>query len=333
MGTTRIKVIDLSGEKQEIKTSRKHAEKLTGVAKLKASSPEGVLARREEKRPKPATTEDTEVKLKAQKESATNVSSVPSESSVTSVIPEPAAKAETPIAEKAKKSQATTKAKKSFRHQGKKYLTASKLFEKNKFYPAREAIDLLYKTSITRFDPAVEIHLNVTDKNIRGSVNLPHVVAAQKEKKYLVFADKKPQLKNKQIILGDSQTIDEIESGKLKAQRDFDVVIAQPKFMPKLAKIAKLLGPHGLMPNPKNNTIVENVASALERASSAAFEYKSDPSAPIIHTKLGKLSYKPSQIEENLKTLIFAIGPTKIKKATIATTMGPGIKVDLASIT
>ena len=143
----------------------------------------------------------------------------------------------------------------------------------------------------------------------------------------------KPSVPSVIIIWGDQQTIADIESGKVKPNRDFDMVLAQPKFMPALAKIAKILGPAGLMPNPKNNTVVENVLSALEETASATFEYKTDPSAPIVHTKIGKLSNKPQELEENLKALIFAIGPTKIKKAVITSTMSPGIKLDVATIT
>lgn len=313
MGTTRIKVIDLSSEQKEIKTSRKHAEKLAGVATLKE---------------KKSKVEDT----KAPKESKVETASGPS------VPPEPSESPATKKQSVSAKSAPTTVVK-HFRHLSQKYLKATQLIDKNKLYPAREAIDLLYKTSTVHFDPTVEIHLNVQDKNMRGSVNLPHPVDTKKEKKILVFTSQKSttnpptgKTDNQQIIWANEKTIDEIESGKLKPNRDFDTVIAQPKFMPQLAKIAKILGPRGLMPNPKNNTVTENVVSAFKRTANATFEYKSDPNAPIIHTKLGKLSYKPQQIEQNLKTLIFAVGPTKIKKAVIKSTMSPGIKIDLSSI-
>ena len=244
-----------------------------------------------------------------------------------------------PSAQPASVKSVVARKSKHLRHTGKKYLVATALIDKNKIYPAAEAIDLLYKTSITRFDPTVEVHFNVTDKNVRGSVNFPHAVAVKKERKILVFsdppagkADKQSSISDKHIIWGNENTIADIESGKLKPNRDFDMVLAQPKFMPALAKIAKILGPAGLMPNPKNNTVVENVVSALEGAASATFEYKTDPSAPIVHTKLGKLSYKPEQLTENLKALVTAIGPAKIKKATLTSTMSPPIKTDITTI-
>ena len=310
MGTTRIKVIDLSGEKEQIKTSRKHAEKLAGLAKIK-----------ETKKPKAQVSKETKgpEEPKITEPPRPSAPSVPPEPSAPSVIKKQAV---SPVV-----------ARKHRHHLGQKYLAATALIEKNKLYPTREAIDLLYQTSTTRFDPTVELHLNVADKNIRGSLNLPHAVGTKKEKRILIFSNQKPESKNqKHLIWGNQQTIADIESGKLKPNRDFDVVLAQPKFMPLLAKIAKILGPAGLMPNPKNQTITENVLSALEGVSSATFEYKTDPSAPIVHTKLGKLSYKPEQLTENLKALVNAIGPAKIRKATLTTTMGPGIKVDIASI-
>ena len=329
MGTTRIKVIDLSGEQKEIKTSRKHAEKLSGLAKI-----------RQEKKPKAEVSKEPE----EQKITPPSTSSQPSEPSVPSqpsepsqpsppsVLPEPSVP---PVIKK----QSVPIVTKKLRHTGKKYLVATALIDKNKIYPAAEAIDLLYKTSITRFDPTVEVHFNVTDKNVRGSVNFPHAVAVKKERKILVFSDppagkagKQSSISDKHIIWGNENTIADIESGKLKPNRDFDMVLAQPKFMPALAKIAKILGPAGLMPNPKNNTVVENVVSALEGAASATFEYKTDPSAPIVHTKLGKLSYKPEQLTENLKALVTSIGPAKIKKATLTSTMSPPIKTDITTI-
>ena len=329
MGTTRIKVIDLSGEQKEIKTSRKHAEKLTGAAKFKETKkPKAKVGEKPEEK---TVTESTENKLKSTELTSSPVSA-PLESSEPSVIKKPSAQPASVKSVVARKS-------KHLRHTGKKYLVATALIDKNKIYPAAEAIDLLYKTSITRFDPTVEIHFNVTDKNVRGSVNFPHAVAVKKERKILVFsdppagkADKQSSISDKHIIWGNENTIADIESGKVKPNRDFDIVLAQPKFMPALAKIAKILGPAGLMPNPKNNTVVENVLSALEETASATFEYKKDPSAPIVHTKLGKLSYKPEQLTENLKALVTSIGPAKIKKATLTSTMSPPIKTDITSI-
>ena len=314
MGTTRIKVIDLSSDEKQIKTSRKHAEKLTSAAKIK-----------EDKKEKPATTEKSEEKrtdtettqTKTESTEETPPDTQESASSIKPSVPSVVAK------------------KQSSHHHGAKYLQAKKLIE-NKPYKVKEAIELLPKTSTVKFDSAVEIHLNVSEKNLKGNVNFPHSFGAkQKKLKYLIFTDlpsKALATEGKPIIWGDDATTANIESGKLKAGRDFDSVIASPKFMPRLAKIAKILGPKGMMPNPKNGTITEDFEKVISNSGESGYAYKSDPTAPIIHAKIGKLSQKPSDLEENLKTLTMAIGLSKIKKATLASTMGPAIKLDIASL-
>jgi len=298
MGTTRIKVIDLSSDEKQIKTSRKHAEKLTGAAKI--TEPEKKKVPKETEQPK----EPKEQEVKEEK-------------SATSATPK-----EVKIAKK----------QKSAHHHGAKYLQAKKLIE-NKPYKVKDAIELLPKTSTVKFNSAVEIHLNVSEKNVKGTVNFPHSFGAkQKKLKYLIFSDKKSANADGQIIWGDDTSIVDIESGKLKAGRDFDSVISAPKFMPKLAKIAKILGPKGMIPNPKNGTITEDFEKVISEVSESGYAYKSDPTAPIIHAKIGKLSQKPSDLEENLKTLTVAIDLSKIKKATLASTMGPAIKLDITSL-
>lgn len=316
MGTTRIKVIDLSGQEQQIKTSRKHAEKLSALAKIKE---EKKAKGKEEPKIEKAITEGTEDKLQAQKEQTTETPSVSSEPSAPSVI---------------KKPSVSAAARKHTHHRGKKYQKVASYIDRSKVYETSEALDLLAKSSPTKFDPTVEIHLNVTDKNLRGSVNFPHAVGAKRQKRYLVFGDQKPETRNqKQLIWGDEKTIADIETGKLKPNRDFDALITSPKYMPSLAKIAKILGPAGLMPSPKDGTITQNPQEFIAKNQKAGgVQYQTDPTAPIIHTTLGKLSTKPNQLEENLKALISTIGVKKIKKATISSTMGPGIKIDPTTI-
>lgn len=321
MGTTRIKVIDLSSDEKEIKTSRKHAEKLTGAAKLK-----------KEKKPKKEVSKGpkgTEV-TKAEEEISETTESTqaagitespqPSQPSKTSVSSEPSAKS------------AAREKPPNLRHKGRKYLAAKQKIENGKQYPVKEAIALLSQTSISKFDPTVEIHLNVADKNVKGTVSLPHPFTVKtKEKRYLVFSEKKQEVVGKQIIWGDEKTIAEIENGQLKPGKDFDAVVSTPQFMIKIAKIAKILGPAGLMPNPKNKTMTEDISQALN-SKDEGFSLKCEQQAPIIHTKVGKLSEKAEDLEENLKALIFAIGPQKIKRATLTSTMSPGIRLDISSV-
>lgn len=314
MGTTRIKVIDLSSDQQQVKTSRKHAEKLAGVGKIK-----------EEKKDKKAITESTEINQESTEESPTtpSVPKEPSRSieqgSLTTTVP-------SVIKTKSKAAKPPT------HHRSKKYQTAKKLVE-SKTYSVKEAFELLPKTAITTFDPSVEVHLNVVDRKIKASVNFPHMKFVKKqEKKYLVFSDKRIEDIKQHIIWANESTITDIETGKLKPGRDFDTVIASPKFMPTLARIAKILGPRGMMPNPKNGTVVDNIQKALILPEDTAYELRTDPQAPIFHVKIGKLSQKPDELSENLKTLIVAIGSSKIKKATLTSTMGPPIRFDVNTL-
>ena len=335
MGTTRIKVIDLSSDQKEIKTSRKHArlasqpkraEKLAGVAAVKkntkvtkesqpkAGSPLEEKETQTESAQEILPKADTETQERAETEETKNPEPEQSEASDTSIP------TTTPVS-----------SKKRLHHKSKKYQAAKKLVD-DKVYSTKEALGLLPKTSITKFDPSVEIHLNVVDKNVRAKVTFPHPTGTKtKEKKYLVFNDKPSAAKapaGKQIIWGDEKTISQIESGQLKPQKDFDVVIANPKFMPLLTKVAKILGPRGLMPNPKNGTVTDDVEKFFAQGTDASTHFKTDPTAPIIHAKIGKLSQGESQLAENLKTLVVAIGPSKIRKSVITSTMGPAIRFD-----
>ena len=317
MGTTRIKVIDLSSAQAQIKTSRKHASlaSLAKRARLAKRAAEGEP--RFQRAEKLAAVTKLKQVAKTKEAKAIKVES-----------PQPIEKSATAKAqETAKKEAARPK-----HHRGKRYLMSSSAVDKNKNYSWQEAIELLYKTSFTKFDPTVEVHLNVNDKNLRGKVNFPYPFASTKPSKYLIFTSSKPKTKNGHLIIGDDSTISQIESGKLRPSHDFDYVIAQPKFMPQLTKVAKILGPAGMMPNPKNGTVVEDVEKYFEGQKDTAFEFKTDPTAPIIHTKIGKLSAKPVDLEENLQALIAAVGPTKIKKAVLTSTMGPPIKVDISTL-
>lgn len=318
MGTTRIKVIDLSSDQEEIKTSRKHAEKLTGIAKVRdkgAKAPK--VAQAPKVTEKPEEEPITEPISQINTEVTQTQESTPRESLI-----KPKAATIRPK---------TTTAKKK-RTRGKKYQEALKLIDKNKSYTITEAIELLAKTSTTSFDPTVEVHLNVNDKNIRGKINFPHATGGKvKEKKYLIFADKQAKAEGN-IIWGNESTITDIESGKLKAGRDFDTVITTPKFMPHLVKIAKILGPKGMMPNPKAGNITDDPTAEITTDSDGAYEFRTDPTAPIIHTKIGKLSDKSEALAENLKVLIAAVGPTKIRKVILKSTMSPAIKLDPSSI-
>jgi len=143
---------------------------------------------------------------------------------------------------------------------------------------------------------------------IKGEVELPHF-----------------QVKTKKVEIASEGTLKKLEAGKI----DFDILLSSPVMMPQLTKYAKLLGPKGLMPNPKNGTITDNPEKLAKEFEKPKFSYKSEANAPLIHTIFGKVSQPEKELEANLSTLIKAIGSQNIKKAVIKSTMGPAIKISL----
>lgn len=205
-----------------------------------------------------------------------------------------------------------------------KYQEAASQIEKNKAYSLKEAIELAQKTSYSKFKGTVELHLNTTVKNIRGLVSLPYVSG----KALRVLAFGKGAQESGADIVGTEETIGQIEKGKL----DFDVVVTTPEWMPKLARVARILGPRGLMPNPKSGTISDNLNKAVADLKGGKTEYRTEANGQVIHIGVGKVDQSTDEIAANIKALYMVVGKSKVKKATIAATMGPGIKVELASI-
>jgi len=300
VGTTRIKVIDLSGGEEQLKTSRKRAErglKPVEAEKLKAA-----------KGPKKPKVKEEEAKVEIKPEAEEQRTEVAVDKKVTTVP--------IPIRKKIR---------------SRRYLEAKRLIEKDKLYPLDQALELAKKVSVSRFDGSLEIHLVVQNQNLRGLLKLPHPFAkkAQKLPKTLVFTTKVDGLDEKdEIILGNQSTIEKIREGQFVPRRDFQKVLATPDFMPQLAKIAKTLGPVGLMPNPKSGTLVEDVGKALKEQKAGQIEYKTEAKAPIIHLAVGRLSQNPKELAENILALATAIGQNQIKTVYLSPTMGPSIKVD-----
>jgi len=220
------------------------------------------------------------------------------------------------------------------------------LIDKSKNYPAEEAIELVKKTANTYFDATIEAHVNLglsadkSEHQIRTSVTLPHhpkpSAKGGKPIKILVFTDKnKEEIKRLGAEIGTDETLKEIEGGKI----EFNKIIADPASVPKLAKVAKILGPKGLMPNPKAGTVAEDVVAAIKEFSGGRMELRMEKS-PIIHTSLGKASLDNQKIKENLTALISTIRAAKpegfkkelIKSIYLSSTMGPSVKVDLSSL-
>lgn len=209
----------------------------------------------------------------------------------------------------------------------KKYKEISKDLDRDKVYSLTEAVDLTKKLSYSKFDGTLEAHIN-TIQTIRGLVSLPFV--SGKKLRILAFGSSETK-KIDEVTYGDDSSIESIMKGKI----DFDLVIATPIWMPKLAKTAKFLGPRGLMPNPKNGTIAqseEGLKKAIASFQEGKTEYKTESKSPVIHLGLGKLSQPSEELVANVKLLLSTIGKTKIKKVSLSPTMGPSVKVDLASL-
>ena len=222
---------------------------------------------------------------------------------------------------------------------GKKYVEASKKVDSTKLYSVDEAISLVKETSVTNFDSTVEvaIKLNIdakkSDQNLRGSFVLPN--GTGKKKKVLVIAKGEAATKAREAhadYVGDKDMIDKISH---ENWFDFDVIVATPDMMPELGKIGKVLGPKGLMPNPKTGTVTTDVVKAIEDINKGMVTYKND-SYGNIHTIIGKVSFDDAKLAENLNYVVTTVAKAKpasvkgvfINSITVTSTMGPGIKLD-----
>lgn len=227
-------------------------------------------------------------------------------------------KTEAPKEKKAQKPGKRTKVR------SKKYQELTKDLDKSKSYPLTEAVDLVKKLNYGKFDGTLEAHINTVQTGLRGLVSLPF--ASGKKLRILVFG--KDSETTGADIFGSDEVIEEINKGKVS----FDLVVTTPEWMPKLAKIARILGPRGLMPNPKNGTITQDLKKAVEGFQAGKTEYKTEPKAAVIHIGLGKLKQPTEQLSANIKTLIQTVGKTRVKKVTLSPTMGPSVKVELSSL-
>lgn len=204
------------------------------------------------------------------------------------------------------------------RVRSKRYKDTLSLVDKKRSYPLKDALELIKKTSTVKFDATVEVHININpeilDKDkpsLSGTINLPHGTG-----------------KKRVIKIADEALIEKVAKGQI----DFDVLVAHPTLMSKLAKVARILGPKGLMPNPKNGTISPTPEKRAKELEDGEMTWKTEPDHPVIHQILGKVSFKETQLGENLKTLVKSIGSGKIVKLILSSSMGPGIKVDVASL-
>ena len=223
---------------------------------------------------------------------------------------------------------------------GKKYVEAQSKIEKNKAYTKEEAIKLVKETAVTKFDSSIEIAMRLNldtkkaDQQLRGAIVLPN--GTGKTKKVLVLAKGPKATEAKEAgadFVGDMDMIEKIEK---ENWFDFDTLIATPDMMPALGKIGKILGPKGLMPNPKTGTVTMDVKKAVEDVKKGRVEYRTDTYGNV-HALIGKASFTNEALLQNLNAFVNVILKAKpsvvkgayIKNVTIASTMGPGVKIDL----
>ena len=222
---------------------------------------------------------------------------------------------------------------------GKKYTDSAKLIEKSKLYDGQEALDLVCRTAKAKFDETVEIHVRLgvdsrhADQQVRGAIVLPH--GTGKTVRTLVFA--KGDFAKAAEAAGSDYVGAEDLVQKIQSENwfDFDVIIATPDMMGVIGRLGKILGPKGLMPNPKAGTVTMDVAKAVQEAKAGKIEYRLDKTN-IIHCPIGKVSFGAEKLNENFEALLGAIIKAKpaaakgqyIKSCTVASTMGPGVKVN-----
>jgi large subunit ribosomal protein L1 len=225
---------------------------------------------------------------------------------------------------------------------GKKYLEASKLVDRLKAYPIAEAVDLAKQTNFAKFDATLEVAFRLgvdpkkADQQIRGAVVLPN--GTGKTQRVLVFA-KGEKVKEAEAAgadyVGDAEYINKIQQGWF----EFDVIVATPDMMGEVGKLGRVLGPKGLMPNPKTGTVTFDVTRAINEIKAGKVEYRVDKSGNI-HVPIGKASFESEKLVENFNTVFetmvkvkpSAAKGTYMKNVTVASTMGPGVKVDPSSV-
>lgn len=234
------------------------------------------------------------------------------------------------------------KTRSKLERRSKGYKKAAELIDTTKEYTVKEAAELLPKTSSVKFDASVEVHVNLgvdprqADQNIRATVALPH--GTGKNIRIAVFAPNDQHEAAKKAgadIVGEDEFLQQLD----KEQINFDVLIATPQLMAKLGKYARLLGPKGLMPNPKSGTVTAKVADAVKEAKAGKVEFRVDKQS-IVHLAVGKTNFTPGQLADNTKTVLRALADAKpasvkgiyIQKITMTTTMGPSVKIALSEV-
>lgn len=315
MGKIRVKTLgDESAEKEQKKEAKRRQED-----KKSRVETEVEVKKTEEVKAKKAEDEESSIKAEAapveeQKVEPAHNASLPASQEQRGSQGASVAGGEKPKSAKGGSRSAGKKEKfqkQAKRSRSQKYQSVASLVDKKKIYSLTEALELLPKLKISSFDETVELHINTIEGGISGQVVLPHGTG-----------------KKIRVAIADDALIAAVEKGTI----DFDVLIAEPSFMPRLAKVARFLGPRGLMPNPKNGTISPKPEEVAKKFEGGLVNFKTEAKAPIMHLIVGKLSFGEKKLSENIKTLINALPELKVKNATLKSTMSPAIKLDILSI-
>lgn len=306
MGKIRVKTF--GDEEQEKKArlaeTKRDNKKAQAKAEAKRAASNAAAAAEEAKKKAAAASNAVEEEVSKDKTSNAAESSIPSASPASSNPP------------KSKKEKFLKKKKAS---RSKSYLAVVEKVDKAKLYKLSEALEILPSIKITKFDETVELHLNTTEQGVSGAVTLPHGTGKTIR---VAIANQTTDPK------GVEELVKKVEAGKI----DFDVLIATPDAMPKLAKVARFLGPKGLMPNPKSGTVTPKPEEVAKKFEGGQMNFKTESKSPIIHLSVGKVSFGDKKLSDNIKTVINAVSTKKIKNATLKSTMSPGIKLDLANL-
>lgn len=278
MGQKRVTVVDLSQEKdeQQQKVSQKSVKKSPKKA-MKSGKGSGRLADKGE--------------------SIENIT----------LLEQPLEQVEDITEKKAEEEEKVVKKKPRIR--GRRYKFARSMVDRTIVYPLDKAVELVKRTSISRFNGTVSAHLNLKETGISAEITFPH-----------------PTGKTIKVAIATDTLIKKIEAKKI----DFDILLATQEIMPKITKLAKILGPMGLMPNQKNGTITDKPEKRKKELESGKIQVKTESKAPLIHVVIGKSDHKDKNLIENVQSLIEAVKAKNITKLTLASTMSPGVKVDLA---
>ncbi|HET7098843.1 MAG TPA: hypothetical protein VFI61_01255 [Patescibacteria group bacterium] len=205
-------------------------------------------------------------------------------------------------------SEKSSKKSREEKVRGKKYVASKGKLEVGKQYSAEKAVKLVKELSYSKFDGTIELHLVMKKVGISAQIKLPHAAGRQKK-----------------VEIATEATIEKLKAGKI----DFDILVSTPDMMPKLVPFAKLLGPRGMMPNPKNGTLVPDVKKATA-FSTGTVTLKTEKEAPLIHTVLGKVSQKDEEIVKNLEAILNAFGGSKqVVRAFVKSTMSPSVKLQV----